>query len=182
LLVSKDTIVDTTVVKAASSTKNKDKTRDSDMCSNRKSGQYHFGMKAHIGTDINSNVVHSATVTPANESDIGQLPQLLRQDDELIMGDAGYVSQAYKRGSRRLGLNWQVIEKAGRPKKLSKSRVKKNQRRSSIRSIVEHIFRVMKCQFGYTKARYKELEKNHNQVMMLLVLSNLYTQRKVLLD
>ncbi len=181
LLVSKGTIVDATIVKAASSTKNKDKSRDPDMHSTRKNGQYYFGMKVHIGTDINSNVVHSATVTAANESDIGQLPQLLREDDKLIMGDAGYVNQDYKRGSRHLGFSWQVIEKAGRPKKLSKSRVKKNQRRTSIRSKVEHIFRVMKCQFGYNKARYKGLEKNRSQVMMLLALTNLYTQRKALM-
>jgi IS5 family transposase len=181
LLVSKGTIVDATIVKAASSTKNKDKARDPDMHSTRKNNQYYFGMKVHIGTDINSNAVHSATVTAANESDIGQLPKLLRKDDELVMADAGYVSQEYKRGSRHLGISWQVIEKAGRPKKLSGNRKKKNTKRASIRAKVEHIFRVMKCQFGYTKARYKGLEKNRNQVMMLLALTNLYTQRKTLM-
>ncbi len=80
LKVSQGTIMDATIIKAPSSTKNKTKTRDPEMKSTRKNGQYFFGMKIHIGTDLNTNIIHSATVTAANESDVGQMDNLLRDE------------------------------------------------------------------------------------------------------
>ncbi len=89
--ISKGTIMDATIIQAPSSTKNINKERDPEMKSTRKNGQYFFGMKLHIGTDLNTNIIHTATVTSANESDVGQMPPLLRKSDEVIMGDAGYT-------------------------------------------------------------------------------------------
>lgn len=176
--VSQGTMVDATIVQAASSTKNKRKQRDPDMKSTRKNNQYFFGMKIHIGTDVNSNVIHSATVTSANKADIDELPNLLRKEDKVIFADAGYTSDTYKRGSRKLGLVWKVNDKRKTNKEMSSSQKKQNQKNSRIRARVEHCFRVIKCQFGYKKAIYKGLEKNRVQVFTLLGLSNLYMQRK----
>jgi len=179
--VSQGSMVDATIIQSSGSTKNREKKRDAEMHSTRKNNQYYFGMKVHIGTDVNSNVVHSATVTSANEADINELPHVLRKDDQVVFADAGYTSDSYKRGSRALGISWKVNDKRKPRKNLSASQKKRNRQNSSIRARVEHIFRVMKCQFGYRKTRYKGLEKNRVQILSLLSLTNLYLQRRCLM-
>lgn len=182
--VSRGSMVDATIVQAPSSTKNQSGKRDPEMHSTRKNNQYHFGMKIHIGTDVDSNLIHSATVTAANTADINETSKLLREEDEAVFGDAGYTSEKAKREAREKGLAWYVNDKR-KPKHTKKKRVnlshsqkKRNRKNSAIRARVEHCFRVMKCQFGYRKTRYKGLEKNRIQVMTLLGLTNLYQQRK----
>jgi IS5 family transposase len=187
ITVSKGSMIDATIVQAPSSTKNKSGKRDPDMRSTRKNNQYHFGMKIHIGSDVNSNVIHSATVTPANVADIDEMPNLLREEDEVVFADAGYNSHDYKRGARDLGITWKVndkrLPKHTKKKKinLSNKQKKNNKKNSSVRARVEHCFRVIKCQFGYRKTRYKGLKKNQVQVMTLLGLANLYMQRQRLM-
>ena len=177
IAVSQGSMVDATIIQAASSTKNKSKERDPEMRSTRKNNQYFFGMKVHIGTDVNSNAIHSATVTAANVADITELPSLLREEDKVIFADAGYTSDSYKRGSRALGLSWKVNDKRKVGKEMSSTQKKQNRKNSQVRARVEHCFRVVKCQFGYKKARYKGLEKNRVQVFSLLGLANLYMLR-----
>jgi len=178
--VSKGSMIDATIIQAPTSTKNQDKQRDPEMHSTRKNNQYYFGMKIHIGSDINSNVIHSATVTSANTADIDEMPMLLRKEDEVIFGDAGYTSDSYKRGARSLGMVWKVNDKRKPKKNLSATQKKKNRKNASIRARIEHCFRIMKCQFGYRKVRYKGLAKNRTQVFTLLGLVNLYQMRKSL--
>jgi len=177
IAVSQGSMVDATIISASGSTKNKDKARDPDMHSTRKNNQYFFGMKIHIGTDVNSNAIHSATVTAANVADITELPNLLRVDDKVIFADAGYTSDSYKRGSRALGLSWKVNDKRKVKKNMSSTQKKQNRKNSGVRARVEHCFRVVKCQFGYKKVRYRSLEKNRVQVFSLLGLANLYMLR-----
>ena len=102
-------MVDATLIQASGSTRNKARQRDPEMRSTRKGGQYYFGMKMHIGADVNRGAAHEVAVTAANEADIGQLPNLLRADDEAVFGDAGYASDRDKRGARALG--WYVHDK-----------------------------------------------------------------------
>lgn len=177
IAVSQGSMVDATIISASGSTRNKDKARDPDMHSTRKNNQYFFGMKIHIGTDVNSNAIHSATVTAANVADITELPNLLRAEDKVIFADAGYTSDSYKRGSRALGLSWKVNDKRKVKKNMSSTQKKQNRKNSGVRARVEHCFRVVKCQFGYQKVRYKGLEKNRVQVFSLLGLANLYMLR-----
>jgi IS5 family transposase len=187
IVVSKGSMVDATIIQAASSTKNKSGKRDPEMHSTRKNNQFYFGMKIHIGSDVNSNVIHSATVTSANIADIDEMPNVLRETDEVVFADAGYTSNSYKRGARELGITWKVNDKRlpshtkNKKINLSNKQKKSNKKNSSVRARVEHCFRVIKCQFGYRKARYKGLEKNRVQVMTLLGLANLYMQRKQLM-
>ena len=178
--VSKGSMIDASIVHAPASTKNKEKRRDPEMHSTRKNNQYYFGMKIHIGSDVNSNAIHSATVTSANVADISEMPELLREEDEVVFGDAGYTSDSYKRGARSLGMSWKVNDKRKPKKNLSATQKKRNRKNSSIRARVEHCFRVLKCQFGYKKVRYKGLNKNRVQVFALLGLANLYMLRKQL--
>ncbi len=181
LLVSKGTMVDATIIHAPSSTKNAAGERDPEMHQTKKGNQWYFGMKIHIGADVDGGAAHSVIVTAANRADIAELPNLLRPDDQVVFGDAGYASDQYKRGARAMGMCWRVQDKA-RPKGslgagLSSSQKKRNRKNSGIRARVEHLFRIVKRQFGYTKVRYRGLAKNAAQVRMLIGLANLYSLR-----
>jgi len=182
LLVSQGTMVDATIIHAPSSTKNAKGERDPEMHQTKKGNQWYFGMKIHIGADVDSGAVHSVSVTAANRADISELPNLLRENDQVVFGDAGYASDECKRGARALGMVWRVQDKA-KPKgslgaALSGSQKKRNRRNSGIRARVEHLFRIVKRQFGYTKVRYRGLAKNTAQVMVLIGLANLYALRR----
>ena len=85
------TIVDATIINAPSSTKNAEKKRDPEMHQTKKGNEWKFGMKCHIGVDAGSGLVHTITVTAANEHDITQAAALIREDDEVVYGDAGYL-------------------------------------------------------------------------------------------
>lgn len=177
LLVQGGTMVDATIIHASPSTKNQSKSRDPEMHQTKKGNQWYFGMKIHIGADANTGVAHTVSVTPANASDISQLPCLLREDDRAVFGDAAYVNNQFKRAAREAGVYWGVSLKAPPKRKLSAGHKRRNRRMSSIRSRVEHVFRVVKRQFGYTRVRYRGLAKNSAQVFMLIGLANLYTKR-----
>jgi IS5 family transposase len=166
LLVSKGTMVDATLIHAPSSTKNREGARDSEMHQTKKGKQWYFGMKVHVGADVDSGAVHTVEITAADEADINVFPKLLRAEDEVIFGDAGYTSDEYKRGSRQLGIRWCVQDKRKPGQNLSVSQKKRNRKHSSIRARVEHVFRVIKRQFGFTKTRYRGLMKNVVQVNM----------------
>jgi transposase, IS5 family len=181
LLVSRGTMVDASIIHAPSSTKNQEQSRDPEMHQTKKGKQWYFGMKMHIGADVDSEAVHSVAITAANEADIKVLPKLLREQDEVIFGDAGYTSEEYKRGSRKLGIRWCVQDKRKPGQNLSASQKKRNRKHSSIRARVEHVFRVIKRQFGFTMTRYRGLMKNTVQVNMLVGLANLYLLRRRLM-
>jgi IS5 family transposase len=99
-------------------------------------------------------------ITAAHEADINVLPKLLRAEDEVIFGDADYASDEYKRGSRQLGIRWCVQDKRKHGQNLSESQKKRNRKHSSIRARVEHVFRVIKRQFRFTKTHYRGLRTN----------------------
>jgi IS5 family transposase len=181
LLLKGGSMVDATIIHASPSTKNQSKQRDPDMHQAKKGNQYYFGMKIHVGADVDSGVVHTVSVTPANVADITELPNLLREEDRAVFGDAGYVNNQYKRAARDAGVYWGVALKARPKSRLGASQKQRNRKHSSIRSRVEHIFRVIKCQFGYTKVRYKGLAKNAAQVFSLIGLTNLYLKRRELM-
>ncbi len=85
------TIVDTTIINAPSSTKNAEKARDPEMHQTKKGNEWRFEMKCHIGVDAGSGLVHTMTVTAANQHDITQAAALIREDDEVVYGDSGYL-------------------------------------------------------------------------------------------
>ena len=181
LLLKGGTMVDATIIHAAPSTKNKAKQRDPEMHQTKKGKQWYFGMKIHVGADVNSGLAHTVTVTAANEADVSQLPNLLREDDRAVFGDKGYVDNRVKRAARKAGVFWGVALKSTTQHKLSAANKRFNHKMSSVRSRVEHLFRVIKRQFGYTKARYKGLAKNAAQVFTLIGLTNLYLARRAML-
>lgn len=184
LLLKRGSIVDATIIAAPSSTKNSSGKRDPEMHQTQKGNQWHFGMKAHIAVDADSGLVHTVTTTAANESDVGQIADLLHGKEEQVWADSGYRGAA-KRVARD-DLQWHI---AGRPSDIAKlpdgrakERVQKQEhRKASVRAKVEHPFRVIKRQFGLTKVRFKGLTKNTAHVVTLFALSNLWMARKKLM-
>ena len=171
------TIVDATLIAASPSTKNKQGKRDPAMRSSKKANQWYFGMKAHVGVDAKSGLVHTAGVTTGSVHDAKVMYRLIREDDRAVYGDKGYVSAEKKRAAEDAGVLWAVKEKAKPGRKLSKRQQARNRRFGKVRAKVEHVFRVMKCQFGYRKVRYRGIAKNGAQVFSLLALANLYLAR-----
>ena len=172
------TIVDATLIAAPPSTKNKDGRRDPEMRQSKKGNQWYFGMKAHIGVDAKSGLVHTAGVTTGSVHDAKVMDNLIREDDRAVYGDKGYASGEKKRLAEEAGVVWAVKEKAKPGGQLSASQTKRNHRFGKVRAKVEHVFRVMKCQFGYRKVRYRGIQKNGAQVFALLALANLYLARR----
>lgn len=180
------TIVDATIIAAPSSTKNREKRRDPDMHQTKKGNQYYFGMKAHIGVDSASGLVHSVTTTAANVADITETAKLLHGKEEAVWADAGYTGIAKREeiatDETKSRIDWQVAAKRGTieamPEGALKEETKKVEKlKAQIRAKVEHPFRVIKRQFGYVKVRFKGLAKNGAQVLTLFALSNLWMAR-----
>ena len=171
------TIVDATLIAASPSTKNKQQKRDPAMRSSKKGNQWYFGMKAHVGVDAKSGLVHTAGVTTGSVHDAKVMDRLIREDDRAVYGDKGYASDEKKRAAEDAGVLWAVKEKAKPGRKLAKRQQARNRRFGKVRAKVEHVFRVMKCQFGYRKVRYRGIAKNGAQVFSLLALANLYLAR-----
>jgi IS5 family transposase len=184
LLLRQGTIVDATIIHAPSSTKNADKARDPEMHQTKKGKQYYFGMKAHIGVDVESGLVHTVTTTAANAADVTQVADLLHGKEKSVHADAGYIG-AQKRVLRKR-LSWHIAARRGVLKAMRPSRLKQATQaletlKARIRARVEHPFRVVKRQFGYAKVRYRGLAKNTAQVVTLFALSNLWMARKRLM-
>ena len=171
------TIVDATLIAASPSTKNKAGKRDPEMSSSKKGNQWYFGMKAHIGVDAKSGLVHTAGVTTGKVHDAKVMHKLIREDDTAVYGDKGYASEAKKRAAEEAGVLWAVKEKAKPGRALSKRQRARNRRFGKVRAKVEHVFRIVKCQFGYRKVRYRGIKKNGAQLFALLALANLYLVR-----
>jgi transposase, IS5 family len=184
LLLRQGTIVDATIIQAPSSTKNRDKQRDPDMRQTKKGQQWYFGMKAHIGVDVESGLVHTVTTTPANVSDVTEVDKLLHGKEKTVHADAGYIG-AEKRAPKR-GRTWYIAVKRGRVKAMPEGKWKEavkhtEHMKAAVRAKVEHPFRVMKRQFGHQKVRFKGLLKNTSQVLTLFALANLWMVRRTLL-
>jgi IS5 family transposase len=137
-------------------------------------------MKAHIGVDASSGLVHTAGVTTGKVHDAKVMDNLIREDDRAVFADKGYVNEKKKRAARAAGVYWAVKEQRKPGRQLSSPQKKRNRRHGAVRAKVEHVFRVLKCQFGYRKVRYRSIAKNGAQVFALLALANLYLSRRQL--
>jgi IS5 family transposase len=174
------TIVDATLIAASPSTKNAAGQRDPEMRSSKKGNQWYFGMKAHIGVDARSGLVHTVGVTSGSVHDATVMDRLVRDDDTAVYGDKGYASGARKRAAEAAGVLWAVKEKGTPGRSLTARQRARNRRFGKVCAKVEHVFRVMKCQFGYRKVRYRGLAKNAAQVFSLLAFANLYLVRRTI--
>jgi IS5 family transposase len=182
LLLKAGTAVDATLIAAPTSTKNKDRKRDPEMHSSKKGNQWYFGMKAHIGVDAESGLVHTVRGTSGNISDIVEANTLLHGQESVAFGDAGYQG-IEKRPDATEDVTWHIAMRPGKRKALNKENAvdamidKAEKLKAGIRAKVEHPFRVIKRQFGFVKVRYRGLKKNTAQLVTLFALSNLWMAR-----
>jgi IS5 family transposase len=188
LLLRSGTVVDATLIAAPSSTKNSTGERDPEMHQTKKGNQWHFGMKAHIGVDADSGLVHAVVGTAANVNDVTQAHALLHGNETDVFADAGYQGVEKREETQGIDVDWHVAMRPGKRKTLDKSTPmgaimdKLEKTKASIRAKVEHPFRVIKRQFGHVKVRYRGLAKNTAQLHTLFALSNLWMVRRALLQ
>ena len=182
LKIGTGTIVDATLLHAPSSTDNKSGQRDPEMHQVRKGQQWYFGMKAHVGVDADSKLIHSVAATAANVADCKMLPQLLHGEETAVWGDQAYQGQDAvlakhaPRAENRINRLWKT------KLKVHLDRKEENRIKSKTRSRVEHIFALMKLKFGFVKVRFRGMAKNLNRLEITCALINLCTARKHLLD
>jgi transposase, IS5 family len=181
LKVATGTIVDATIINAPSSTKNADKARDPEMHQTKKGNQWYFGMKAHLGVDSRTKLIHSAVATSANVADGTMLPELPHGNETRVWGDQAYRGQRaairHKAPRARDFVNRRyrhrgVVNEAERAK---------NRTKSKVRAKVEHPIGVIKRVFGFAKVRYRGLKKNAHRLVVTCALANLFMARRQLL-
>jgi IS5 family transposase len=180
LLLKSGTIVDATIIEAPPSTKNEEQARDPEMHQARKGKDWHFGMKAHVGTDPRG-IVHSLTTTAANVSDISQMAQLLHGQEREVFGDQAYWSEAHRRGALARGIRYRINRRPRYAHPLTAAQRRLNRLRSATRARGEHAFHVVKTLWGFTKVRYRGLAKNTARLFSCFALANLYLLRRRLL-
>ena len=179
--VGRGTIVDASIISAPSSTKNKDQRRDQDMHQTKKGNQWFFGMKAHIGVDSRTKVIHAVVATAANVHDSTCLPDLLHGGETKVWGDSAYQGQIgvlRACAAKALDLTNRRYRRRG---EVDEDERAKNRTKSTVRARVEHAFLVIKRIFGFAKTRYRGLEKNAHRLFATCALANLYLVRRRLL-
>jgi IS5 family transposase len=180
--ITTGTIVDATLIHAPSSTKNREQSRDPEMHQTKKGKNWYFGMKAHVGVDSKTKIIHTAVATAANVSDVAMLPDLLHGEETRVWGDGAYQGQTevIRAGAprardftqRRCRYRGQIVDEVAWAK---------NRTKSKVRARVEHVFQVMKLKFGFVKVRYRGLKKNAHRLFVTCALVNLFVSRRKLL-
>jgi IS5 family transposase len=185
LLMRQGTIVDATIIAAPSSTKNRSKARDPEMHQTKKGNQWHFGMKAHIGVDVASGVVHTMVGTAANEADINQMAAVLHGRENAVFADAGYTGADKRPEHQERDVSWNIAVKRSiikaLPERLRDWAQAAETALSQVRAWVEHPFHVIKNLFRHRKLRYRGLAKNTAQLHTLFALANLIIVKRRLL-
>jgi transposase, IS5 family len=179
--IANGTIVDATIISAPSSTKNKDGKRDPEMHQTAKGQQWYFGMKAHVGVDSKTKLIHTILASAANVHDGDALPYLLHGRETRVWGDQGYQGQSAR-----------IRARAPRAKDFTNRKYRgrgwfdaveqvKNRTKSQVRAKVEHPIGVIKRIFGFSKVRYRGLAKNLHRLEVSAALANIYMVRRRLL-
>ena len=179
LLLREGTLVDATLIAAPPSTKNQDKQRDPEMHQTKKGNQWYFGMKAHIGADRDSKLVHTVVVTAANVADVTKTSELLHGEEQQVHADAGYTGVEKRAEIVALArpIDWQIAGKRGVIKAMAEGAEKEaikamEKAKAAVRAFVEHPFHILKNLFRHRKVRYRGLAKNGHQLYTLFGLAN----------
>jgi IS5 family transposase len=180
LLLRSGTIVDATIIAAPPSTKNAEGARDPEMHQTKKGKDWHFGMKAHVGTD-RRGIVHTLTTTAANVHDSTQMAKLLHGQEREVFGDQAYWNESHRRSAQTLGIRYRINRRANGHVALTAHQRFINRLRSKARARVEHVFHVVKRLWGFNKVRYRGLAKNTARLFTAFALANLYLLRRRLL-
>jgi transposase, IS5 family len=188
LMLKTGKVGDATIIAAPSSTKNSTGEREPEMHQTKKGNQWHFGMKAHIGVDAESGLVHTVIGTADNVNDVTQATRLLHGQERFVCADAGYQGVDKREEARGLNVDWHIAMRPGKRAALDLSsalaeKIEQVEKiKASIRAKVEHLFRIIKQQFGHAKVRYRGLTKNTARLRVMFALGNLWMVRKTLLQ
>ncbi|QDQ28827.1 IS5 family transposase [Chitinimonas arctica] len=183
LLLKEGTVVDATIIAAPSSTKNQSEGRDPEMHQAKKGNEWHFGMKAHIGADAQSGLVHTLVTTAANVSDVTQAHLLLHGEEKVGLGDAGYQGVEKREENKNSTVKWFVAMRPSKRKALPDTELGQldeqiEKLKAKIRAKVEHPFHFVKNLFGHKKNRYWGLAKNTAQLFTLFAMANLVIAKR----
>ena len=181
------TVVDATIIHAPTSTRNRKRERDPEMHSTRKGNRWFFGMKAHIGVDQDSGLIHAVAVTGANIHDVTMAAELLDGEERVVYGDAGYQGLQKREEMAGRDVECRIALRPGQRRRLPEAPEGGlldwlERAKAHMRAKVEHLFRVIKQQCGFQKTRLRGLAKNHCKVTILAALTNLFLARKELLE
>ena len=179
--ITRGTIVDATILHAPSSTKNREQQRDPEMHQSKKGNAWYFGMKAHVGVDSKTKIIHTAVATAANVADSTVLSDLLHGEETRVWGDQAYKGQSHVIKECAPGAQDHTHRRYRYKNEIDELERAKNRTKSSVRSRVEHVFQVMKLQFGFVKLRYRGLKKNAHRLFVTCALVNLFLSRRKLL-
>jgi IS5 family transposase len=182
LQVRRGTIVDATIISAPSSTTNRTKERDPERHQTKTGNQWYFGMKAPIGVDSQTKLIHSVAATAANVHDSQILPKLLHGQETRVWGDSAYSGQREVIQQHAPKAKSFIQAKAHRHRPLSEEERARNRTKSKVRAKVEHAFLVIKRIFGWAKVRYRGLAKNTHWLYISCGLANLYVSRRRLVE
>jgi len=185
LILREGTIVDATLIAAPSSTKNQEGKRDPEMHQTKKGKQWHFGMKAHIGVDASSGIIHTVVTTPANDHDVTQAGNLLHGKEKSVFGDAGYQGVEKRDENKDRKINWHVAMRPGKRRALPDDEIGRideaiEKLKAKVRAKVEHPFHLLKNRLGMKKTRYRGLMKNTAQLFTLFGIANLLIAKRKL--
>lgn len=180
ILMKEGTIVDATIIEAPSSTKNESHERDPEMHQTKKGNEWFFGMKAHIGVDAASGLVHTLVTTAANIADIAKTAELLHGEEHFVYADAGYtgIEKRDEIKEQCPHVEWLVADRRGKIRKMAEglekeAKIAEEYAKASVRAWVEHPFHIIKNLFGYAKVRYRGLAKNEARLFVLFASANL---------
>ena len=181
LSLKEGTIMDATIISAPTSTKNKTGERDPEMHQVQKGNEWHFGMKMHIGTDEATGCIHSVESTPANVHDVTCADKLLHGEEQRVWADAGYTGIEKREEHAHRSVDWFVARRPGKIKSLPRNNpIRATEKiKAQVRAKVEHAFLYIKRIFGYSKVRYRGLEKNHNRLCLMAGFYNLIRWRQL---
>lgn len=184
LILKKGTIVDSTLISAPSSTKNKDRKRDPEAHSVKKGNQWHFGYKAHIGVDSKTGLVHHVKATAANVHDINAVDDVIYGNEDDLYGDSAYlnVEEHISEDKKKAGREYNINRRRSEKKKLDPNEALLFDilefDKSTVRSKVEHVFGVVKRLFRFRRTRYRGLPKQQAKFNFIFALANLYLADK----
>ena len=179
--ITTGTIVDATILHAPTSTKNREQQRDPEMHQTKKGNTWYFGMKAHVGVDSKTKIIHTAVATAANVADSTVLSDLLHGEETRVWGDQAYRGQSHVIKECAPGAQDHTHRRYRYKNEIDELERAKNRAKSRVRSKVEHVFQVMKLQFGFVKLRYRGLKKNAHRLFVTCALVNLFLSRRKLL-
>jgi len=170
LIVGKGTLVDATIKQAQATPSSK---RDADAKFTKKRGKSYYGYKGHIGSDADTNVIHSVEFTPANVHDSTVFDDLITGEEKAVFADKGYAQKKRKKELRSQGVFCGILDKGWRNRPLSPKQKKRNKKLSTVRNAVERPFAFMKHVLGYDRCSYYDEERNRFEFIMSAVVYNM---------